>query len=143
MSPVVLMDCVQPAGAAEVSEKVTAPANPLIALTVTCEVPAVLAVVVIAGADRVKSWTVTKIPTVRVIAALTPWTVTVNGVTPLEQATLTSPAVLIDCVHPAGAVDASENVTAPANPLIELTVTCDVPAVLAVVVTAGAESVKS
>jgi hypothetical protein len=143
MSPVVLMDCVQPAGAVDVSEKVTAPANPLIALTVTCEVPAVLAVVVIAGADRVKSWTVTKIPTVRVIAALTPWTVTVNGVTPLEQATLTSPAVLMDCVHPAGAVDASENVTAPANPLIELTVTCDVPAVFAVVVTAGAERVKS
>jgi hypothetical protein len=46
---------VQPAGAAEVSEKVTAPANPLIAVTVTCEVPAVLAVVFIAGAERVKS----------------------------------------------------------------------------------------
>jgi hypothetical protein len=55
MSPVVLMDCVQPAGAAEVSEKVTVPANPLIALTVTCDVPAVLAVVVIDGAESVKS----------------------------------------------------------------------------------------
>jgi hypothetical protein len=55
MSPVVLMDCVQPAGAVEVSENVTVPVNPLIALTVTCEVPAVFAVVVTAGADNVKS----------------------------------------------------------------------------------------
>ena len=62
----------QPAGAVEVSENVTVPANPLIALTVTCEVPAVFAVVVIDGADKVKSWTVTRIPTVRVIDPLTP-----------------------------------------------------------------------
>jgi hypothetical protein len=96
MSPVALIDCVQPAGAAEVSEKVTAPANPLIAVTVTCDVPAVFAVVVTAGAESVKSWTVTKIPTVRVIAALTPWTVTVNGVTPVVQLTVTNPAVLTD-----------------------------------------------
>jgi hypothetical protein len=46
---------VQPAGAVEVSEKVTVPAKPLIAFTVTCEVPEVLAVVVIAGAESVKS----------------------------------------------------------------------------------------
>jgi hypothetical protein len=96
MSPVVLMDCVQPAGAVDVSENVTVPVNPLIALTVTCEVPAVLAVVVTAGAERVKSWTVTKIPTVRVIAALTPWTVTVNGATPVVQVTDTSPPALTD-----------------------------------------------
>jgi hypothetical protein len=134
---------VQPAGAVEVSEKVTVPANPLIALTVTCDVPAVLAFVLIAGADRVKSWTVTRIPTVRVIAALTPWAVTVNGATPEVQLTVTNPAALMDCVQPAGAVDVSENVTVPANPLIALTVTCDVPAVFAVVVIAGAESVKS
>jgi hypothetical protein len=63
---------VQPEGAVDVSEKVTAPANPLIELIVTCEVPAVLASVVIAGADKVKSWIVTRIPTVRVIAELTP-----------------------------------------------------------------------
>jgi hypothetical protein len=46
--------------------------NPLIAFTVTWEVPAVPAVVVIAGAESVKSWTVTKTPTVRVIDPLTP-----------------------------------------------------------------------
>jgi hypothetical protein len=142
-SPVALTDCVQPAGAVEVSENVTAPVNPLIVLTATCDVPAVFAVVVIAGADSVKSWTVTKTPTVRVIEPLTPWTVTVNGATPVVHVTDTRPAVLIDCVHPAGAVDVSENVTAPANPLIAVTATCDVPAVLAVVVIAGAESVKS
>jgi hypothetical protein len=137
------MDCVHPAGAVDVSENVTVPANPLIAFTATCEVPAVLAVVVIAGAERVKSCTVTRIPTVRVIAALTPCTVTVNGATPVVQVTERSPAVLTDCVHPAGAAEVSEKVTVPANPLIELTVTCDVPAVLAVVVIDGAESVKS
>ena len=71
-SPVVLIDCVQPAGAVDVSEKVTVPANPLIALTLTCEVPAVFAVVVMAGAESVKSWTVTRTPTVLVIEPLTP-----------------------------------------------------------------------
>jgi hypothetical protein len=90
------MDCVHPAGAVDASENVTAPANPLIELIVTCDVPAVLAVVVTAGAESVKSWTVTNTPTVRVIAALTPWTVTVNGATPLVQLTDSSPAVLMD-----------------------------------------------
>jgi hypothetical protein len=87
---------VHPAGAAEVSEKVTVPANPLIALTLTCEVPAVFADVVTAGAESVKSWTVTRTPTVLVIAALTPCTVTVNGVTPVVHVTDNSPAVLMD-----------------------------------------------
>ena len=72
ISPVALTDCVQPAGAVEVSENVTVPVNPLIAFTVTCEVPAVLAVVVMAGAESVKSRTVTSTPTVRVIEPLTP-----------------------------------------------------------------------
>ncbi len=80
----------------EVSEKVTVPVNPLIALTVICEVPAVFAVVEIAGAERVKSWTVTRTPTVRVITELTPWTVTVNGATPVVHVTDKSPAVLMD-----------------------------------------------
>jgi hypothetical protein len=137
------MDCVQPAGAVEVIENVTVPANPLIAFTATCEVPATVARVVRAGAERVKSWTVTKTPTVRVIEPLTPWTVTVNGVTPVVHVTLRRPVVLTDWVHPAGAVEVIENVTVPVNPLIALTVTCEVPAVLAVVVIAGAESVKS
>jgi hypothetical protein len=86
---------------------------------------------------------VTRIPAVRVIAELTPWTVTVNGANPVVQVTDTSPVALTDCVQPAGAVDVSENVTVPVNPLIALTATCEVPAVLAVVVIAGAESVKS
>jgi hypothetical protein len=77
------------------------------------------------------------------MAALTPWTVTVNGVTPVVQLTVTNPAVLIDCVQPVGAVEVSEKVTVPVNPLIGLTVTCEVPAVFAVVVIAGAERVKS
>ena len=68
---------------------------------------------------------------------------TVNGATPVEHDTDTRPAALADCVQPAGAVEVSEKVTAPAKPLIALTVTCEVPAVLAVVVMAGAESVKS
>jgi hypothetical protein len=137
------MDCVQPTGALEVIENVTVPANPLIELIVTCDVPAVLAVVVTAGAESVKSWTVTNTPTVRVIAALTPWTVTVNGATPLVQLTDSSPAVLMDCVQPTGALEVIENVTVPVNPLIALTATCEVPAVLAVVVIAGADNVKS
>jgi hypothetical protein len=87
---------VQPAGAVDVSENVTVPANPLIGATATCEVPAVLAVVVIAGAEMEKSCTVTKTPTVRVIDPLTPWTVTVNGATPVEHVTVRSPAVLMD-----------------------------------------------
>jgi hypothetical protein len=86
---------------------------------------------------------VTKIPTVRVIAALTPWTVTVNGATPLVHVTDSNPVALIDCVQPAGAVEVIENVTVPVNPLIALTETCEVPAVPAVVVIAGAERVKS
>jgi hypothetical protein len=37
----------------------------------------------------------------------------------------------------------TENVTVPVKLLIEFTVTCDVPAVFAVVVMAGADKVKS
>jgi hypothetical protein len=142
-SPAVLTDCVQPAGAVEVIENVTVPAKPLIAFTVTCEVPATVARVVMAGAERVKSWIVTSIPTVLVMEPLRPCTVRVNGVTPVEQVTDTSPVVLTDCVQPVGAVDVIENVTVPAKPLIALTVTWEVPAVLAVVVIAGADRVKS
>ena len=70
----------QPAGAVEVSENVTVPANPLIALTVTCEVPAVFAVVVIAGADSEKSCIVTGTLTLAVVVPWEPCTVTVNVV---------------------------------------------------------------
>jgi hypothetical protein len=78
-----------------------------------------------------------------VIEPLTPWIVTVNGATPLEHVTDKSPAVLMDCVQPAGVVEVSENVTVPVNPLIAFTATWDVPAVFAVVVIAGADNVKS
>ena len=86
----------QPAGAVEVIENVTAPANPLIAFTATCEVPATVARAVRAGAERVKSCTVTRIPTVRVMEPLKPWTVKVNGATPVVQVTDTSPVALTD-----------------------------------------------
>jgi hypothetical protein len=45
---------VQPAGTAPAA-KVTVPAKPLIGVTVTVEVPATVASVVIAGADKEKS----------------------------------------------------------------------------------------
>jgi hypothetical protein len=67
----------------------------------------------------------------------------VNGVTPVEQVTDNKPVALTVAVQPAGWVDVTEKVTGPANPLIAFTVTCDVPAVFAVVVIAGADKVKS
>ena len=76
----------QPAGAVDVSENVTVPAKPLIALTVTCEVPAVFAVVVIAGADSEKSCIVTGTMTLEVVVPEVPCTVTVN-VVPVGQET--------------------------------------------------------
>jgi hypothetical protein len=71
---------VQPAGAVEVIENVTLPANPLIGFTVTCDVPAVFAVVVMAGADNEKSWIVTGTLNVAVVVPEVPWTTTVNVV---------------------------------------------------------------
>jgi hypothetical protein len=47
-------DAVQPAGTVP-AVNVTVPVNPLIGVTVTVEVPATVARVVIAGADRLKS----------------------------------------------------------------------------------------
>ena len=72
---------------------------------------------------------------------LEPVTVTLNGATPLAQVTdNTAPEKL--AVQPAGMVPA-ENVTVPANPLIGVTVTVEVPATVARVAMAGAESEKS
>ena len=58
--PAALTVTVQPAGAAE-EVKATAPANPLIAVTLICEVPVTVATAVIeAGVDaNEKSWIVT------------------------------------------------------------------------------------
>jgi hypothetical protein len=72
------MDCVQPVGAVDVSENVTVPANPLIPFTVTCDVPAVFAVVVIPGADSEKSWIVTGTFTLAVVVPEVPCTITVK-----------------------------------------------------------------
>jgi hypothetical protein len=47
---------VQPAGTAP-AVNVTVPANPLIGVTVTVDVPATVAKAVMAGADKEKSWT--------------------------------------------------------------------------------------
>jgi hypothetical protein len=68
-------------------------------VTEIAEVPGVPAVVreIVAGLeDSEKSWTVTRTPTVRVIALLTPCAVTVNGATPVLQVTVISPVALID-----------------------------------------------
>ncbi len=51
-----LNDAVQPPGTAP-AVKATVPTNPLIGVTVTVEVPATVAKVVMAGADREKSTT--------------------------------------------------------------------------------------
>jgi hypothetical protein len=117
----------------------------LIAVTVTVEVPATVASVVIAGADRLKSWTVTLTFVVldRVSGAVpvVPVTRTLNGATPVEQVTDRT-APLNDAVQPVGTAPAV-NVTVPANPLIAVTVTVEPPATVASVVIAGAESEKS
>ena len=129
------------------TEKVTVPVNPLIAFTVTCDVPAEFAVVVIAGADKVKSWTVTSTLTVleSVLGAVpvVPVTTTLNGAGPVEQVTDKRPVALTVAVHPAGCVEVTENATVPAKLLIAVVATWEVPAVFAVVVIAGAESEKS
>jgi hypothetical protein len=70
-----------------------------------------------------------------------PVTSTVNGATPVVQLTERT-APLNEAVQPAGTVPAV-NVTVPENPLIGVTVTVDVPATVASVVIAGAESEKS
>jgi len=135
---------VQPAGTVP-AEKVMVPVKPLIGATVTVDVPVTVAKVVIAGADREKSWTVTG--TVVVLdkvddpVPVVPVTVTENGATPVEHVTdKTAPVKL--ALQPAGTVPALK-VTVPENPLIGVTVTVDVPATVARVVIAGADKEKS
>jgi hypothetical protein len=72
---------------------------------------------------------------------LVPVTVTLNAATPVAQVTdRTAPVKL--AVQPVGTAPAVK-VTAPANPLIGVTVTVEVPATVARVVIAGADSEKS
>ena len=72
---------------------------------------------------------------------MVPVTRTLNGVTAVVQLTeRTAPEKV--AVQPAGAVPAV-NVTVPANPLIGVTVTVEVPVTVARVVIAGADNEKS
>src|SRR5436309_15783951 len=77
---------VQPTGTVP-AEKVTVPENPLIGVTVTVEVPATVASVVIAGAESAKALTVTGTYMIltRAGGTLVPVTVTLKGVTPVVQ----------------------------------------------------------
>ena len=70
-----------------------------------------------------------------------PVTTTLKGATPVEQVT-DSKAPVNNALQPLGILPAV-NVTVPPNPLIGVTVTVDVPATVARVVIAGAESEKS
>ena len=125
--------------------KVTIPVNPLIGVTVTVEVPAMVAKVVIGGADNEKSRIVTDALVVleRVLGAVpvVPVTPTLNGVTPVAHVTERT-APVNEALHPPGTVPAL-NVTVPVNPLIGVTVTVDVPATVARVVIAVADNEKS
>jgi hypothetical protein len=93
------MVAVQPVGCVLVTASVTVPVKPLIFVTEIVDVPGVPAAVsgIVAGLeDSEKSWIVTRTPTVLVMDPLTPWTVTVNGATPVEHVTVRSPVVLMD-----------------------------------------------
>ena len=142
-----LNEAAQPVGTAP-AEKLTVPANPLIAFTEIVEAPAVPAVerTMVGGvAERVKSWTVTLTLVVRerVLGAVpvVPVIVTLNGATPVVQLT-DNTALAKEAVQPLGIVPAAK-VTVPVNPLIGATATVDVPATVANVVIAGADSEKS
>ncbi len=137
-------EAMQPVGTVPPAN-VTAPANPLIGVTVTVEVPVTVASVVMAGADSEKSWIVTETFVVResMLGAVPvmPATKTLNGATPEVQLTeRTAPEKL--AVQLAGTVPAV-NVTVPVNPFIGVTVTVEVPVTVASVVMAGADNEKS
>jgi hypothetical protein len=114
-------------------------------VTATVDVPATVASVVIAGADSEKSWTVTDTLVVResVLGAVpvVPVTTPLNGATPVVQLTERT-APLNEAVQPAGTVPAVK-VTVPLKPLTGVTVTVVVPATVASVLIAGADSEKS
>src|SRR5206468_1203908 len=116
---------VQPTGTVP-AEKVTVPENPLIGVTVTVEVPATVASVVIAGAESAKSWTVTGTFTVLTRAGVTlvPVTVTLKVATGEQFTDTTLPDRVT--VHPVGAVEVKANATVPEKPLMLFTVIVDV-----------------
>ena len=128
----------------ELIVKVTAPVNPLIPVTDTVEVPATVARVVIGGPAIEKSRTVTETVVDLDKPPLEPVTGTVNGATPVAQVTdKTAPEN--EPLQPDGNVkpELTAKVTAPENPLIEVTATVEVPATVARVVIAGPAIEKS
>ncbi len=72
---------------------------------------------------------------------MVPVTETLNGATPVEHV-IDNTATPKEALQPAGTTPAV-NVTVPANPLIGVTVTVEVPATVAGAVMAGADSEKS
>jgi hypothetical protein len=124
---------------------VTVPVKLLIGVTVTVEVPATVASVVIEGADseksRIVTLTVVVLDSVLGAVPVVPVTSTLNGATPVVQLTERT-APLNVAVQPAGTVPAVK-VTAPVKPLIGATVTVEVPVTVARVAMAGADSEKS
>ena len=139
-------DPLQPVGKMkpELIVKVTAPENPLIGVTVTVDVPATVARVVIAGADNEKSRTVTLTVVLLDKPPLVPVTGTVNGATPVAQVT-DKVAPVNEPLQPVGKVkpELIAHVTVPENPLIGVTVQAELPATVARVVIAGQDGVKS
>jgi hypothetical protein len=128
---------------------VTAPLKPLIELTLTVDVPATVAIVVIAGADNEKSWMVTGTLTEPVTVPLVPVTVTLNGAIPVEQVT-DSVAVAVggtvtlvpitEAVQPAGTRLVTARPTIPENEPVAVTAIVEAPVTVAsVVIEAGVE----
>ncbi len=133
---------VQPAGTVP-AVNVTVPVNPLIGVTATVEVPVTVARVVMAGADKLKSWIVTGTLTEAVVVPLVPVTVTLNGATPVEHVTVrvavaaggTVTGLVTVAVQPTGAPEVAR-ATLPEKLPIGVTVIVDVPATVASVVIA-------
>jgi len=137
-------DPLQPVGNVkpELMDHVTVLENPLIGVTVQLELPAIVASFVIPGQAGVKSWTVTLtvvlLDNVLGAVPVVPVTGTLNDATPVVHVTdKTAPEN--EPLHPVGNVkpELIAKETVPANPLIAVTATVEVPATVARVVIAG------
>src|SRR3989442_12086982 len=129
-------------------DHVTVLENPLIGVTVQLELPAIVASFVIPGQAGVKSWTVTLtvvlLDNVLGAVPVVPVTGTLNDATPMVHVTdKTAPEN--EPLHPVGNVkpELIAKETVPANPLIGVTATVEVPATVARVVIAGPAREKS
>jgi hypothetical protein len=140
-------EAVQPAGTAPAA-KVTDPANALMGVTATVELPATVAKVVIAGPAMKKSLMVTEtlvvLDSVFGAVPVVPVTGTVNGAIPVEQVTERT-APVKEPEQPDGNTKPAEtaNVTVPENPLTGVTATIELPTTVARVVIAGPAMEKS